>query len=122
MRAVIVEAFGPADVLRVQEVPLPRPSGGEVLIAVRCAGVGFAEVLSRRSGYLSVRPAVRTGMEVAGTVKVGRGVEHLATGDSVCAMTQTGGYAEFAVADASKTFPVPRRSELAGRCCAAVAA
>jgi NADPH2:quinone reductase len=81
---------------------------GEVLIAVRCAGVGFAEVLMRRSGYLGVRPPFVPGMEVAGTVvKLGDGVEHLSPGDRVCAITVTGGYAEFAIADAHKTFAVP---------------
>jgi NADPH2:quinone reductase len=108
MRAVLVEELGEADVLQVQDLPVPEVVPGEVLIAVRCAGVGFAKVLMRRSGYLGVRPPFVPGMEVAGTVvKLGDGVEHLSPGDRVCAITVTGGYAEFAIADAHKTFAVP---------------
>jgi NADPH:quinone reductase len=108
VRAVVVERFGEPDVLQVQELPAPRPSRGQVLIEVRCAGVNFAEVLSRRAGYLGVQTPFVPGMEVAGTVlEVGRGVDTLSAGDRVCAMTMTGGYAEAVAADASKTFPLP---------------
>jgi NADPH:quinone reductase len=70
--------------------------------------VNFAEVLSRRAGYLGVQTPFVPGMEVAGTVlEVGRGVDTLSAGDRVCAMTMTGGYAEAVAADASKTFPLP---------------
>lgn len=108
MRAVVVEGFGEAHVLQVKNLPIPEIGPGDVLIAVRCAGVGFAEVLSRRNGYLGVQPPFVPGMEVAGTVvKVGDAVKRLSPGDRVCAMTLTGGYAELAVADARKTFAVP---------------
>jgi NADPH2:quinone reductase len=104
----MVEGFGAADVLRMKDLPVPAIGPGDVLIAVRCAGVGFAEVLSRRNGYLGVQPPFVPGMEVAGrVVKVGGAVKHLSPGDRVCAMTLTGGYAELAAADARRTFAVP---------------
>jgi NADPH2:quinone reductase len=110
MRGVIVEEFGGPDVLRLRDLPVPRPSPGQVVIEVRCAGVNFAEVMSRRAGYLGVQPPFVPGMEVAGTVlEVGPGVDRLSAGDRVCAMTMTGGYAEAAVADAARTFPLPTR-------------
>jgi hypothetical protein len=74
----MVEGFGAADVLRMKDLPVPAIGPGDLLIAVRCAGVGFAEVLSRRNGYLGVQPPFVPGMEVAGrVVKVGGAVKHL---------------------------------------------
>ena len=56
MRAVIATAFGDADVLELRDAwPVPRPGAGQVAIAVRAAGVNFAEVMSRRVGYLGSR-------------------------------------------------------------------
>jgi NADPH:quinone reductase len=108
VRAVVVEAFGDADVLKLRDWETPAVSPGHVLIDVRCAGVGFAEVLSRRSGYLGVELPFVPGMEVAGVVReVGAGVERVAPGEAVCAMLLTGGYAETALADARQVFPLP---------------
>lgn len=108
MRAVVVDAFGDADVLRTREWPEPVAGPGEVLIAVRSAGVNFSEIMSRRTGYLGVQPPFVPGMEVAGTViEAGQGVEHLHAGDRVAAMTVTGGYAEVVAVDARTAFRVP---------------
>ena len=109
MRAVIATAFGEADVLEVRDAwPVPRPGAGQVAIAVRAAGVNFAEIMSRRVGYLGVTPPFVPGLEVAGTVRaIGDGVDGVAVGDRVCALTLTGGYAEVALADAKMTFPLP---------------
>jgi NADPH2:quinone reductase len=109
MRAIVVPEFGDASMLQLDERrPVPAPGPDQVLIAVRCAGVNFAEVMSRRFGYLGVTPPFVPGVEVAGTVvALGDGVEGLAVGDRVCALTHTGGYAEWAVADRATTFAVP---------------
>lgn len=112
MKAVVVEEFGDADVLRLREWRVPERSPGKVLIEVRCAGVNFAEIMSRRGGYLGVGLPFVPGMEVSGRVlEVGDGVQHVSPGDRVCAITQTGGYAEIAVADAAAVFPVPDELE-----------
>lgn len=108
MRAIVVEAFGDADVLGLREWPRPQVGVGQVLIEVCCAGVNFADVMSRRSGYLGVTPPFVPGLEVAGVVRgVGAGVTAFSPGDRVCAMTPGGGYAELAVADAHTVFAVP---------------
>jgi NADPH2:quinone reductase len=108
MRAVVVDRFGDPDVLQLRERPIPEAGAGEVLIEVRCAGVNFGEVMSRRTGYLGVEPPFVPGMEVAGTVRaLGVGVDRLRIGDRVCALTLTGGYAEFVAVDARRVFPIP---------------
>jgi NADPH:quinone reductase len=108
MRAIVVEEFGDPDVLDLRDWPVPTPASSQVLIEVECAGVNFADVMSRRMGYLGVEPAFVPGMEVAGTVvAVGDQVEGFVPGDRVCAMTPAGGYAALTVADADTTFGVP---------------
>lgn len=108
MHAIVVEDFGAPDVLRVRDWPVPEVVPGRVLIRVHCAGVNFSEVMSRRGGYLGVELPFVPGMEVSGTVvEIGEGVDHLAPGDRVCALTLSGGYAELALADARLVFPVP---------------
>jgi NADPH2:quinone reductase len=109
MRAIVVPEFGDASMLQLDERrSVPAPGPGQVLIAVRYAGVNFAEVMSRRFGYLGVKPPFVPGVEVAGTVvALGDGAEGLSVGDRVCALTVTGGYAEWAVADRATTFALP---------------
>jgi len=109
MRAMVAEAFGGADVLALHDDwPVPQPGPGQVAISVRAAGVNFAEIMSRRVGYLGVTPPFVPGLEVAGAVcAIGDGVRDIALGDRVCALTRTGGYADVALAEAQTTFPLP---------------
>ena len=75
MRAVGIEKAGGPEVLGVVEVPVPRPGGGEVLIAVEAAGVNRPDVFQRQGLYPPPPGASEIpGLEVAGTVvAVGEG-------------------------------------------------
>jgi len=98
MRAVqLTEAGGP-EVVRVADIPVPEPGEGEVLVEVSLAGVNFGDTHQREGQYIAERrlPFVLGG-EVAGSVH----------GRRVVALLETGGYAEFAVAPADRTFAVP---------------
>jgi NADPH:quinone reductase-like Zn-dependent oxidoreductase len=109
MRQVVIARHGPPDVFEVQEAPDPMPGEGEVRIAVRAAGVNFADVLARLGLYPDApRPPVVVGYEVAGYVDgVGAGVVNRHDGDHVVALTRFGGYATSVVVPAALTFPVP---------------
>ena len=48
MRAVVVSAFGGPELLRVADVPEPKPGQGEVSVTVRFAGVNYTDVRNRR--------------------------------------------------------------------------
>src|SRR4029077_18106371 len=89
--------------------PDPAPADGEVLIAVRAAGVNFADVLARLGLYPDApKPPVVVGYAVSGVVQaVGRGVTTHREGDRVVALTRFGGYADRVVVPASFAFPVP---------------
>ncbi len=109
MRALICDAFGPIDALRVGELPDPAPGPGEVVIRVSAAGVNFYDTLIVQGKY-QVRPPApfSPGGEIAGTVvAVGEGVDHLRVGERVCAFTSYGGYAETCRAKASQTWRLP---------------
>lgn len=108
MRAVVVTRHGGPEVLRVQERPDPRPGPGEVLIAVRAAGVNFADALARCGRYPAApKPPCVLGYEVAGEIaEVGRDVTGLSVGDRVVAATRFGGQAELVAVPASYVFPL----------------
>ncbi len=95
--------------LRVEEKPDPSPKGGEVVIAVRAAGLNFADILARQGLYPDgpKKPCVM-GYEVAGVIEsVGEGVDPGIVGVSVLAMTRFGGQAEKVVIQESQLFEKP---------------
>ena len=114
MKAIQIAQYGGPEVLVLGEAPRPEPGPGQVLIKVGAAGVNFAETLMREDRYVAsyALPAI-PGSEVAGTIEaLGSGVSGLAPGQRVgavlaAAKTLTGGYAEYCVADAAVTVPLP---------------
>ncbi|WP_316741337.1 zinc-binding dehydrogenase [Streptomyces sp. MK7] len=108
MKAVTIPEFGGADVLRVAGRPVPEPGPGQVAVDVAYAGANFAEILYRR-GVVDVPLPFVPGIEVSGRVRaVGEGVEHLAVGQPVAALTivDSGGYAQVAVTSADLVAPL----------------
>jgi NADPH2:quinone reductase len=114
MKAIQIYRFGGPDVLTVADVERPTPGPGQVLIRVAASGVNFAETLMRENNYVAAYalPAI-PGSEIAGTIEsVGEGVEGFASGQRVGAVLAAarvlcGGYAQYAVADAAVTVPLP---------------
>ena len=109
MRHVVITRHGPPEVLEPQEAPDPTPGNGEIRIAVRAAGVNFADVLARLGLYPDApKPPVVVGYEVSGVIDaVGAGVTAHREGDRVVALTRFGGYADRVVVGALFAFPVP---------------
>jgi len=109
MKAVRIHEFGGAEKLRLDEIEKPTPGADEVLIKTAAAGVNFADTMLRQNKYVfSPELPFTLGFEVAGTIEtVGRDVENLKTGQRVLATIRGGGYAEYAVANASIIVPIP---------------
>jgi NADPH2:quinone reductase len=108
MRAVTITRFGAADVLTLEDVPVPGPGPDQVAIDVSHAAVGLADVLMRR-GELGGTPPIIPGLEVAGTIRaLGDHVVGLRVGQPVVTLSRptAGGYAEVTLADAAITFPL----------------
>ncbi|MET9293318.1 NAD(P)-dependent alcohol dehydrogenase [Streptomyces sp. NPDC003077] len=87
MRAVQYDRFGPPEVLRVDEVPTPRPGPGEVLVEVHAASVDAGEITfrsGRMRGISRARFPRGTGGDFAGRVSAtGPGVRTWQAGDAV---------------------------------------
>jgi synaptic vesicle membrane protein VAT-1 len=109
MRAVVLTRIGGPEVLRVLDRPDPAVGAGEIRIAVRAAGLNFADTMARVGLYPDApkTPCV-LGYEVAGEVEtIGEGVSGFTVGQRVMAGTQFGGQAELATARAKDVLPMP---------------
>lgn len=114
MRAVRLHTFGPAENLTYETVEDPRPTAGQVRIAVAAAGVHLVDTAIRAGdkGPMPELPALPTvpGREVAGTVEsVGAGVPADWLGKRVVTHIgfAPGGYAELTVTDAARLHELP---------------
>lgn len=113
MRAIQFDRFGPPDVMRAVELPVPESGPGEVLVRVQAAGVNFFEVLMRADRY-AVTPELpmHPGVEVAGVVEgLGPGTDPALLGVRVAVPLfmagRSGGYAEFVSVDAASVVHLP---------------
>ncbi|OLZ58672.1 NADP-dependent oxidoreductase [Amycolatopsis keratiniphila] len=101
MRAITITQYGEPDVLRLDEAPLPEPGPGQVRVAVKAAGVNPIDWKIRSGAMAEVRPVDFPhilGLELAGVVDaVGEGAG-FAVGDEVFGWSETGTYAEYALA------------------------
>jgi NADPH2:quinone reductase len=110
MRAVVLEAPGPASSLTVQQRPIPKPKSGWVLIRVHAFGLNRSE-LHTRLGLAEgvVFPRV-LGIEATGVVVSAPGGE-FAPGQQVATMMGgmgrvfDGGYAEYTVVPSGQVIP-----------------
>ena len=70
MRALVITKHGPPEALVVQQRPDPTPGPGEVRIAVKAAGINFADLMARVGLYADApKPPCVVGYEVAGEVE-----------------------------------------------------
>ena len=97
---------GPAEALEAVRIARPTPGEGQVLIAVKAAGVNRPDIVQRLGFYPPPPGAPDTlGLEVAGEVVHAAG--RWKVGDRVCALLGGGGYAQFAACDARHALPIP---------------
>jgi NADPH:quinone reductase-like Zn-dependent oxidoreductase len=115
MRAVVLDAPGPPDALRIRELPVPEPRAGWVLIRVKAFGINRSELHTRLGLAQGVTFPRVLGIEATGIVVAAPGGE-FDEGQQVAAMmggmgrTFDGGYAEFTSVPATQV--IPFRSEL----------
>ncbi|MGL4279544.1 MAG: NAD(P)H-quinone oxidoreductase [Albidovulum sp.] len=119
MRAIEITKPGAPEVLQPAEVPVPRPSQGQILIRVDWAGVNRPDALQRAGAYAPPPSASPLpGLEASGTVAaVGPGVSDWKVGDRVCALLPGGGYAEYALTAAAHALPIPDGMSLKEAAC-----
>ena len=112
MKAILVHEFGGPEVLKLEELPTPRPAAGQVLVRIHAAGVNPYDTYMR-NGLYPVKPPLpyTPGSDAAGVVEaVGEGVTKVKKGDRVyTAKTLTGAYAEYALTLESQVHPLPAK-------------
>ena len=109
MRVIEITRPGGPEVLEIVDRPIPVPGQGEVLLEVYAASVNRPDVQQRRGLYPPPSGASDIpGLDAAGRIAaVGEGVDNLAIGDAVCALTNGGAYADYVVVPAVQCMPVP---------------
>jgi len=110
VKAIRVKEFGGPEVLRLEEVPTPKPGPGEVLVRIHAVGVNPVETYIRAGTYARLPELPYTpGNDGAGVVEhVGADVTEFKAGDRVyTAGSLTGTYAEFALCRKEQVHPLP---------------
>lgn len=110
MVAMEISQPGGPEVLLPRTRPIPQARAGEVVIKVAAAGVNRPDIGQRKGAYPPPPGASDLpGLEVAGTITaIGEGVHTLAVGDTVCALTPGGGYAQYCATPALQCLPIPK--------------
>jgi NADPH:quinone reductase-like Zn-dependent oxidoreductase len=111
VKALVQTGNGGPEVLQVQERPDPSVGPGEVRIAVKAAGINFADTMARVGLYPDApKPPCVMGYEVSGEVEsLGEGVSDFKVGDRVMAGTRFGGQAELVTVPADQVLSLPER-------------
>lgn len=109
MRQIEITEYGPPEVLRIANRDVPQPTASQILIRVAAAGVNRLDCFQRAGFYPPPAGASNIlGLEVSGAIEaVGAEVDGWRSGDRVCALLDSGGYAEYVLAEASLCLPIP---------------
>ncbi len=109
MKAIQLTGYKGFESMQLFEVEKPKPAANEVLLEVKAAGVNFAELELTKGRYrIPKEPPFIMGFEAAGVVvELGARVKNLKVGDRITSLVSTGGYAEYATADATVAIPIP---------------
>jgi len=118
MKAIRVHEFGPPEVMKLEDIPDPKPGSGQVVVRIHAAGVNPVETYIR-SGIYPKPPTPDTpytpGADGAGIIEeVGEGVTSMKVGDRVyTAGSLTGTYAEKALCTETQVYALPERASFA---------
>lgn len=110
MKAIRVHQFGDPDVLKLQEIPAPRPGAGQILVRVEAAGVNPVETYIRAGKYGPRQFPFTPGDDCAGTVEtIGGDVKGFKIGDRVYTdRSVSGTYAQLALFEPQFVHPLPQ--------------
>ena len=106
MKAIRVHEYGGVEAMRLEDLPLPEPGPGQVLVEVKAAGVNLFDTQLRSGLYKRDLPLI-LGLEGAGVIQaLGAGVADLEVGDRVVWIFSPA-YATHALASADRVVPLP---------------
>src|SRR5260370_33073449 len=111
MRAVIITRPGGPEVLEIQDVETPQPTGDQVRVRVRASGINRADLLQRAGGYPAPAgsPANIPGLEFAGEVQAGGPPgQAWKPAQRVIGLTGGGGQAEYILSHEGLLLEIPQ--------------
>ena len=107
MKAIRVHAHGGPEAMVLEELPLPSPGPGQVLVEVKAAGVNLFDTQLRSGLYKRDLP-LTLGLEGSGIVQaIGPDVSDIAVGDRVAFIFAAGSYATHTLVAAERVVPLP---------------
>jgi NADPH2:quinone reductase len=111
VKAVVLDGFGPPEVMRIGDIERPAVEPGRVLVRVAATSVNRPDVIQRQGNYPPPKgESPVLGLEVAGTVEsLGEGVQGFEPGERVFGLVGGGGYAEFAAVHRGHLLRIPER-------------
>ncbi len=109
MKAIAVTEYGGPEVLKISELPIPRPIDNQILVKVSKAALNRADIIQRNGNYPLPEGASNIlGLELAGQiVALGENVQDLKKGQRICGLVDSGAYAEYCLMDANMAIPIP---------------
>jgi NADPH:quinone reductase len=116
MKSIRAHEFGGPEVLRVEEIPTPKPGPGQILVRIKAAGINPVDTYIL-SGKYAAKPNLpyTPGKDAAGVIEaVGEGVREFKPGDRVyVGDSLTGTYAEYALCEPLQVHPLPDKVSFA---------
>jgi NADPH2:quinone reductase len=108
VKAIRVHKTGGPEVLQFEDITLPQPGPGELLVANRAIGLNFIDTYFRSGLYPAPQLPFVLGNESAGEViAVGPNVTEFKPGDRVASVATLGAYAQERVVAAASTVALP---------------
>ena len=105
MKVLQIHEHGGSEVMRIEEIPVPEPRPGEVLVKMEACGLNYSDIMAREGRYLRKTHLPHIlGHEFCGIIdKTGADTDGWSVGQRVIAITQSGGaLAEYVIAPADR--------------------
>ena len=111
MKAIRVHEFGEPAVLKLEDIPTPRPTSEQVVVGVKAIGVNPVDTYIRAGKYGPRQFPFTPGFDAAGIVQaIGSDVKNIKPGDRVYVhRSLSGTYAEAVLCEAAQVHPLPDR-------------
>lgn len=109
MKAIVVDAPGDTSVLKLKDIPKPKPKAHDLLIEVHASALNRLDIIQRQAIFTPADQASKIlGIETAGVVvECGSEVKDFKVGDRVFGFINGGGYAEYCLMDEKMAYLMP---------------
>ncbi len=110
MKTIVIDQYGDNAVVQYKDIDRPEPKAGELLVKVNAAGVNPVDwkIRSGAGQRMGLTLPFHLGGEISGTVEeLGEGVSRFKVGDAIFGIIDSGGFSEYATANAANMAKMP---------------